>query len=182
MKIALISDTHDRLDNIEKALKFINEQKAEVLIHAGDLAHSETLDLICKKFHGQIYYIGGNADIDSDEINGLEKIYSALKTYAENPSTKPAYRSGRLGACAELNIGGLNIAVTHKPVDARKLALTGKYDLVIHGHDHRPWQSFVGKCEILNPGNLADTRYPATFALYNTETRKAELIAIQRLT
>lgn len=160
MKIAIISDTHDRLDNIEKALKYINEQKAEVLVHAGDLAHSETLEYVCKKFHGEIYYIGGNADIDVEEIHGLTRIYNMLKTYTEN---------------AELKIGGLNIAVTHKPSDANKLAATGKYDLVIHGHDHKPWQSFVGKCEVLNPGNLADTRFPATFALYDTETRKALL-------
>lgn len=167
MLIGIISDTHDRLDNIEKALKYINEQKAEVLIHAGDLAHSETLDLICKKFHGEIHYMLANADIDLDEIKSLEKIFPLLKVHKQ---------------VAELKIGGLKIAATHKPKDAKLLAANGKYDLVIHGHDHKPWQSFAGRCEILNPGNLADTRYPATFALYDTETRKAKLIAIQRLT
>lgn len=166
MKIAIISDTHDRLDNIEKSLDYIKEHGAEVLIHAGDLAHSETLEFICKKFHGDIYYIGGNADIDTDEIRRLTQIYNSLKTYTE---------------VADLNLGGLKIAVTHKPVDAKQLAQSGKYDLVIHGHDHKPWQSFVGKCEVLNPGNLADTRYPATFAIYDTETRKASLIQIARL-
>lgn len=167
MKIAIISDTHDRLDNIEKALNYIKEQGAEILIHAGDLAHSETLEYVCKKFHGDIFYIGGNADIDNEEIKKLEKIYKTLKTFTET---------------AKLTLGGLSLVITHKPMDAKKLAESGKYDLVIHGHDHKPWQSFIGKCEILNPGNLADTRYPATFALYNTEIKKASLIAIQSLT
>lgn len=167
MKIAIISDTHDRLDNIEKTLNYIKEQGAEILIHSGDLAHSETLEYICKKFHGDIFYIGGNADIDNDEIKKLEKIYKTLKTFAET---------------AELELGGLSIAVTHKPLDAKRLAESEKYNLVIHGHDHKPWQSFVGRCEVLNPGNLADTRYPATFAIYDTETKNARLVAIQTLT
>ena len=73
------------------------------------------------------------------------------------------------------------IAVTHKPAEAKKLAQTGKYNLVIHGHDHKPWQSFIGACELLNPGNLADIRYPATFAIYNLGPNKPELFILERL-
>jgi len=166
MKIAIISDTHDNLGNLEKALKYINEQKAEVLIHAGDLEHVETLDFLCKKFHGKIYCVEGNAEIDADESRRLAQIYPELNSFDE---------------LAELNLGGLSIAITHRPKDAKKLAATGKYDLVIHGHDHKPWQSFVGKCEILNPGNIADIGYPATLAIYDTETRKASLVQLARI-
>lgn len=166
MKIAIISDTHDRLDNIEKALNYIKDQNCDALIHSGDLAHSETLDLICKKFHGPIHYIAGNADIDPEEIYGLTKIYPNLKYYPD---------------FAELEIGKKRIAVTHKPVDANELARSGNYDLVIHGHDHKPWQRFIVKCEILNPGNLADIRFPATFAMYDLETGKPNLIEVAKL-
>lgn len=167
MKIAIISDTHDRLDNIEKALKYINEQKAEVLIHAGDLAHAETLEYVCKKFHGPIHYIAGNADIDEEKIHGLTKIYPELKYY-------PDY--------AELECDGKRIAVTHKPIDAKELARSGNYDLVIHGHDHKPWQSFVESTELLNPGNMSnDDRYPSTFAIYDTAANKPKLILLSQI-
>jgi hypothetical protein len=167
MKIAIMSDTHDKLASLEKALNYINQQKAEVLIHAGDLEHSETLDLICKKFHGEIHYVAGNADMDPEEIFNLTKIYPNLKVY-------PDY--------AELEFDGKRIAVTHKPTDATELAKSGNYDLVIHGHDHKPWQRFVGKCEILNPGNMtSDDRYPNTFAIYDVAEGKPKLVELSKL-
>lgn len=166
MKIAIISDTHDRLDNIGKALKYINGQGCEVLIHSGDLAHTETLEEICKKFHGEIHYIAGNADIDPEGIYELTNIYFKLKYYPD---------------VAELEIGGKRIGVTHKPIDANELARSGNYDLVIHGHDHKPWQKFIGKCEVLNPGNLSDIRFAPTFAIYDLEKGKPRLIEIAKL-
>jgi len=165
MKIAIISDTHDRLDNIELALNYINAQDCKVLIHAGDLALSETLEFIADRFHGEIYIVEGNADLDPEITEKLTDIYPELQYFKKT---------------AELEIGGLKIAVTHKPVDAKKLA-GPDFDLVIHGHDHKPWQSFVGKCEILNPGNLSDRAYPATFAIYDTVTRKPKLIILNSL-
>lgn len=165
MKIAIISDTHDRLDNIQKALDYINAQECQVLIHAGDLALSNTLEYIADRFHGEIYLVEGNADLDPDITARLTDVYPNLNYYQK---------------IAELEIDGLRIAVTHKPVDAKKLA-GPDFDLVIHGHDHKPWQSFVRKCEILNPGNLADQSYPPTFAIYDTVTRKPKLIILTNL-
>lgn len=36
MRIALISDTHDNIDNILKATREFNERRADIVIHAGD--------------------------------------------------------------------------------------------------------------------------------------------------
>ena len=36
MKIACISDSHDHMDNILKAVSIINEKKVSALIHCGD--------------------------------------------------------------------------------------------------------------------------------------------------
>ncbi len=166
MLIAIISDTHDNLFTLNKAIAFINERGCDVLLHAGDMSRTDTLEHIAQKFHGPIHIVEGNSDINPENFHALAKIYPLLTFH---------------GPTASLELDGLRIGITHKPQDAKQLAASGSYDLIIHGHDHKPWQSFVGTAEILNPGNVQDTRYPATFALYDTTTRKAQLVQIGKL-
>ena len=166
MKIGIISDTHDKIDYLKLVLAYFNKNKIEALIHAGDLSHSSTLDVLGKKFHGKVYIAEGNSDLDVEEIKKVAKIYGFeykdviyLPPYHLQPS----------------------IAITHKNTDALKLAKSGKYDLVIHGHTHKPWQRFIGKTEVLNPGNLCDQRFDAAFAVYDTDTRKAQLMIVSKI-
>ncbi len=166
MLIAIISDTHDNLFTLNKALAYINERQCEVLLHAGDMSRVDTLEHIAQKFHGPIHVVEGNSDINPESFHDLTEVYPLLTFH---------------GITASLELDDLLIGITHKPHDAKQLATSGSYDLVIHGHDHKPWQSFVGTTEILNPGNIQDTGYPATFALYDTATRKAQLIQIGKL-
>ncbi len=166
MKIAIISDTHDNLNNLAKALDLYTKEKCDVLLHAGDMTQKETLEYIAMKFHGPIHVVEGNADIDPDSLQDLTNIYPNLNFH---------------GTIADITVDGLRIGITHLPKDAQQLASQGLYDLVIHGHDHKPWQSFIGTTEVLNPGNLQDSRYPATCALYDTSTRTARLFQIARL-
>lgn len=166
MKIAIISDTHDHISNLNKVLDFIIAQKCEVLIHAGDLARTETLELICKKFNNPIYLVGGNADLNSDEIFDLVKKYKNLN-----------YKNKTL----EVELDKIKFAITHKPLDSKLLGASGKYDVVVHGHDHKPWQSFINKTMILNPGNLCDQRFDSTFAIYNTKTKTPILKILSKI-
>jgi len=166
MKIAIISDTHDNYYTLNKALKYIIDNKCDFLIHSGDLARPETLDHIATKFHKPIYICGGNADINLDEIQSIASIHPNVY-----------YKKDYL----DFKIDKIKIAVTHTPKSAKMLAQGSDYDLVIHGHDHKPWQSHIGNTEILNPGNIQDTKYPATFAVYDTKTKLPHLIQINRL-
>lgn len=164
MKIAIISDTHDNTYNLRKTLAYIKERGVAVLLHAGDMTKAETLELIGNSFHGDIYVVGGNAD-----LNNLEEV---AKQY-------PLMNFGL--DTLEVTLGSIKIAITHKPIDAKTLANSGKYNLVIHGHDHKPWQKIINNTELLNPGNVSDVRYPATFAIYDTETRKPSLVQLARI-
>jgi len=166
MKIGILSDTHNRLDQIDKILRFFENEGVETLIHAGDLEHTEILEHIAKKFHGQIYCAQGNADIAPDELYKLSDIYPNL-SYA------PEQRN--------LTLGGLRVAVTHKPDAAERIAQEDPHDLIIYGHTHKPWQSRTNGCELLNPGNSADIGFPATCAIYDTQTRAPRLVQIALL-
>ena len=70
----------------------------------------------------------------------------------------------------------------HFPAEAKKMAQSGKYDLVFYGHTHRAWDEKVGNCHMINPGELAGQFYKSTFAVYDTDTEKLELKILEQLT
>ena len=50
MKIAIISDTHDNLANLKKAIDWIKKEKIKIVIHCGDIFKPETIKEILKRF------------------------------------------------------------------------------------------------------------------------------------
>jgi putative phosphoesterase len=64
MLIAIISDIHDNIPNLKKALDYCMLNKIEKIICCGDLASLETLDFLNDNFGGEIFYTFGNMDND----------------------------------------------------------------------------------------------------------------------
>jgi predicted phosphodiesterase len=46
MKIGLISDTHDNIQNIQNAIISFNDKHVRVVIHAGDIVSPETVETL----------------------------------------------------------------------------------------------------------------------------------------
>ncbi|PIP26971.1 MAG: hypothetical protein COX30_04370 [Candidatus Moranbacteria bacterium CG23_combo_of_CG06-09_8_20_14_all_39_10] len=178
MQIAIIADIHNNEVNLKKVLDFCVQNLIEKIICCGDLATQETLDFFCDNFSGEIFYVFGNMDngqfsnfrFDSnDSVNGTQyKNAKVFKTYGE------------------IQMDGKEIAFIHFPREAKELAESGKYDFVFYGHTHKPWVSYAEasedqrkkKCTMLNPGNVTGDFYPPTFATWETENDKFELIRI----
>lgn len=152
MKIAIVSDTHNNLANFKKAIEWIKKEKIQLILHCGDISSQETIDDAKKLFDGDIKFVKGNADY---ELELPEKI--------------------------ELEFNGKNIAFCHFPDVAKKLAQSGKFDLVFYGHTHRPWDEKIGDCHMINPGELAGQFFKPTFAVYNTKTGTVELKILEKL-
>jgi putative phosphoesterase len=167
MKLAIISDTHGNLANIETALKKIGEEKIATIIHCGDIGGPETLEVF-EKFDGEIFAVLGNMD----------KGYFHKEDFASGRffNTKLFGSENSVGAdFGETEIDGKEIAIAHFPEVAKDLAESQKYDLVFYGHTHCPHQEKIGKTELINPGNLSGLLYRPSFAVYDTETNKLEL-------
>lgn len=152
MKIGVISDSHDNLPNLKKALEWLNKEKIKLVLHCGDISSQETIDFANKIFKGDIKYVKGNADFDLDLPDSMEHQYNSKK-----------------------------IAFAHFPDIAKKLAQSGKFDLVFYGHTHRPWDEKVGNCHMINPGEIAGQFYKPSFTVYNTATGKPELKILEKL-
>ncbi|MBI3290758.1 metallophosphoesterase family protein [Candidatus Falkowbacteria bacterium] len=166
MKIAIVSDSHDNIPNIEKFLDWADKNSIKAIIHCGDLAAPSVIKKeFAPKFKGQVHFIHGNV-ADRELNKEVAKEFDHVTLH---------------GDTGTLEIDGVKIAFNHFPWDAKKLAQTGKYDLVFYGHDHKPWEKTVGKTRMLNPGTLAGMFNKATFAVYDTKTGQAELILLEKI-
>lgn len=157
MKIAIVSDTHDNLANLKKAISFIEKEKIKVLIHCGDVSTVDTLKEILESFSGKLYLALGNMD--------ERKLNSSLSF----PRAKIFDNFGKI------KINTKKIAFTHSPTLAQKLVKEQKYDLIFYGHTHKPWEEKIGKTKLINPGNLAGLIFKATFAIYDTKSDELKL-------
>ena len=159
MKIAIISDSHDNILNIDEMLKIIKAEGVENIIHCGDISAPSVVEYLSKNFSGNIYITQGNVD-----GNHAEKIKKDnLKNITFFSDT------------GEAELDSKKIAFVHYPNKAKELTKSGKYDLVFYGHNHTPWEESIGNTKLANPGTLAGLFAKPTFAFYDTESDKLEL-------
>lgn len=155
MKIVILSDTHNNWENFKKAINWAILEKINLILHCGDISSQEIISQANGFFKdGEIKYVRGNADYDLPDIpDSLDIEFDSRK-----------------------------IGFVHFPNEAKKMAQSGKYDMVFYGHTHRAWDEKVNTCHMINPGELAGQFYKATFAVYNTTTGELELKIIEQLT
>jgi putative phosphoesterase len=160
MRIAIFSDTHDNIPNLEKALDWIGKEGITFLIHCGDLAAPSMLTkIIAPKLSGQFHFVHGNVG-DPELMEQVAKNFDNVTVH---------------GAVGQIEIDHKKIAFTHFPEKALELAKKYEFDLVFYGHTHKPWEEKIGHTRLVNPGTLTGMFYKATFAVYDTETDQLEL-------
>lgn len=171
MKICIISDTHDRVDYLHAAIEDAKERGAEVVLHCGDLVAPYTLRKI-SEFGLPLHVIHGNNKGD----------LAAMCRLASNPDNLVKYH----GRDASLEINGKKIFLIHFPEYADAMALTGKWDLICCGHNHRSKIEPINHTEgdgstlVVNPGSASGLgRIQPTYVLGNLETMQFEIIDIQ---
>jgi len=161
MRIAVLSDVHDNIWKLEKVLA--QTAAADALIFCGDFCAPFTLTQIAEGCRGPVHVVWGNNDGDKWLL------------------TRNANAAGNVtlhGELAELELGGRRVAVNHYPHIARPLAESGDYDAVFYGHDHKAHMERIGDTLLLNPGEVMGRFGKSTFAWYDTDTGKAELVEV----
>lgn len=167
MKVAIISDIHDNLPNLEKVLKYCRENNIEKIICCGDFGTEQTFDKLAE-FDGEIFTVLGNMDEGYVEYNKIKDKYSHCRVWEKE---------------AEVLIDKLRIGFTHKQTDAYLMInqTPEKFDYVFYGHTHKPWEQEFKGVRMINPGNVANQFYPPTFAVLDTEVKSLKLITVNDL-
>lgn len=166
MIIGIISDSHDNMPNIYKAIEFFKKEKINTVIHCGDVCAPSVMKEMAEKFSGEIHLCFGNVDGDRLKMEELAEKLPNMHIYGER---------------GFLEIDGKKLAFSHYPEKAKIIAESGDYDCVFYGHDHKAWEAKVGNCFLRNPGTLAGLFAKPTFATYDTKTNEATLILVERL-
>lgn len=165
MKIAVLSDIHDNIWNLETALHQVRESGAEVLLFLGDFCAPFTLAQIAEGFTKPVHAVFGNNDGDPFHISKIAAGHAHVTLH---------------GQLAEIELGGKKIAMNHYPDIARRLAESGVYDAVFSGHDHRRYVHVIGKTLWANPGDLMGRFRQPGFGLYDTETGEFSHVDLAR--
>ncbi|MEM3712995.1 MAG: metallophosphoesterase [Thermoproteota archaeon] len=164
MLIGLISDTHDHLSMIEKAVSFFNEKKVEVVLHAGDVISPFTVRKF-KECKAKLILVYGNNDGDR---SNLQRMFSEIGAQFYWPA-------------AILELDGKKTLVLHGE-DSRlieEIASKKMFDLIVSGHTHEKSVKRIGGTLWVNPGEACGylTGRP-TVGVYDSSKHDVEIFEL----
>lgn len=162
MVIGLISDSHDHLPHIHKAVEIFKERKVELVLHAGDFCSPFTVP----PFEGlSLKGVFGNND--GDHFLLLQKF--------------DAIGAEHLGTFGDLEVDGKKIALYHgtdAPITTA-LEQCGNYDVVVSGHTHEKKAEMVSNTLAINPGTAHGFGEKATIALLDTDATDVRFVELK---
>ena len=156
MIVGLVSDTHDNIHMIDRAVERLNEERVGLVLHAGDYVsaftakHFEPLDA------PMIGVYGNNCA----EREVLGRVYAEVGAEIR-------------GYFAEVEADGLRVALLHghRKEDVDR-AYGGGYDVMVRGHTHRASIGEEDGVLVVNPGEVCGyVSGRCTLAFLDTESR-----------
>lgn len=163
MLIGLISDTHDNLPMVTKAVKRLNEENVELVLHAGDYVASFVIPRF-KELKARLIGVFGNNDGDHELLK---------KRFSENESLEIR------GNFADITVDGVRIALLHgSDIELLKALVEAEcFDVVVHGHVHNAQAYRRGRTLVVNPGEVCGyLTGKSTIAVLDTVKREARII------
>jgi putative phosphoesterase len=161
MKIGIISDSHDHIENIEKSFRVFKDRKVDYVLHLGDYVNPNSVRA-CRDI--KLVGIFGNNDGDKFRLaTAFNAVGGELK-----------------GDFHEFEENGLKFACYHgsEPQIRDALVECGTYDIVLCGHTHECINKTTGNTILLNPGTAHGFGGRATIMIFDTRTKAAEVIGL----
>jgi putative phosphoesterase len=161
--VGLISDTHDNLPMVDRAVRKLNRENVELVLHAGDYVAPFVIPRF-KELKAKLIGVFGNNDGD----------HELLKTRFREDK-----RWEIRGSFAEVNAERLKIALLHGSDVELLHALIGSksFDVIVHGHTHTAEIHRKGKALVVNPGEVCGyLSGRPTVGLLDTAKREARIV------
>lgn len=165
MRVCILSDSHDNRRLLERAVADAKARGAQAVLHCGDVVAPTTLRVL-KKFELPVHVIHGN---------NMGDLY-AMTQLAHEPDSVVRYH----GQDAVVHLAGRGVFLVHYPHYALGMALTGDYDVVCCGHDHKADVRAVtntrgGTTWLVNPGTVGGVGRPPSYILADLEALRFEV-------
>ena len=162
MIVAVLSDAHDNIWNIEKMLPRLRE--AGMLIFCGDFCAPFTLQMLAEGFAGPVHAVLGNNDGDPLLLSQIAARVGNATLY---------------NGLGWVEAEGVKIAFAHYPQIGEALARSGLYAAVFSGHSHQDKVQRISGTLWANPGEVMGRFGHPTFGLYDTATGEFRLEEIR---
>jgi putative phosphoesterase len=165
VRIGILSDTHDNLPMVDRAVARLAALSPGIVLHAGDFVSPFVIPRLAALPCPCLGVFGNN-----DGDRGLLAVR--------------ARESGRVeihGSFMARLLDGRSIALLHghEPGALDEIAGAGIFDLVVHGHTHRPAVTTRGRTLLVNPGEAcAYLTGTGTVAVLETGTMEAEILEL----
>jgi len=160
MKIGILSDTHDHIPNLKKALEIFQSEGCEKILHAGDFVSPFMINVF-KQFGIRFSGVFGNND---GEWIFLLKLAEGIGEIRKGP--------------IEFILEGRKIALMHEPVYLPALKQANYFDLIVFGHSHQPIIE-TSPVLLINPGEACGyLSGKPTIAICDLKTLTANLIEL----
>lgn len=126
MRIGIISDTHDDLDSVDRAIAIFNRQKVSLVVHAGDFIFPGIVERFRALESAKLVGVLGNNDGEK---------FGLLKKFKEIGGE---LKITDLGEIEDEDNKDIRIALYHGTDQNLREAViaSGIYDIFIHGHTH----------------------------------------------
>ena len=160
MKICIVSDSHDHREPLAAAVAEAKGLGAQAVLHCGDLVAPSTLHAIVG-LDLPIHLIHGNNAGDLYNLSRFEQQHKGRVHY--------------YGQDGSLMLAQKRIFMVHYPHYAKGMAMTGDYDLVCNGHEHKAVIERIRNVKGLetlriDPGTVAGVSAPATYVFGDLQT------------
>ncbi len=157
MKIGILSDSHDALGNLKKALVVFQEQNIDAIIHGGDYIAPFTIGILSGLTIPWWGVLGNN---DGEVIGIFQKSNGLIHSYYQ-----------------EIEFHQYRIWVSHYYRPAELAFHSGRYDLSIYGHTHEKTVKEENGRFLVNPGETCGLLTGmATIAICDLMNKKIEFI------
>ena len=157
MKIGVMADSHDNLVMIRAALKLLEAEGAQALLHAGDIVAPFAVKAILTFPHRVVGVFGNN----DGERAGLRALWPEV--------SDPPYA---------LSLGNRTVLIVHDRGKLAPGALKG-VDILVCGHSHKPEVTLEDGVLCVNPGECGGwVTGAATVAVMDTDAMAARILKV----
>ena len=169
MKICILSDIHDNVWNLSKALRMGELKDTDAMLFCGDLCAPFIIKLLGQAYSKPIHIVFGNNDGDGAAIIANAENFTNIHIHGE-------YFRGEFE--------GKTFAMNHYPDKSRAIAETGAYDVVCYGHNHTIAEERIGDTLLLNPGAIMGYHggrledISPTFVILDTASLEIQVVSL----
>ena len=175
MKIGILSDTHDDIDNTNRAIDIFQENNVKAVIHAGDIISPPVITEFYRLTEKGVKLFGifGNND---GEKRGLKNAFEMVG-------------GELLGDVGKIELDGLKFCIYHGQdlKKKEKIIKSRKFDVFIFGHTHTKYPKgidteIINDTIVLNPGTAhsvaktfaSETQYfgESSIMVFDTTTKQ----------